>query len=73
MIVDAVGIALPDLDHGTAHDLAALVEHPAGHVRDVPDGLGRLTLHAHQVRIVVGRKRDRIERPFGLSRRHDQR
>jgi len=27
MIVDAVGIALPDFDHGPADDLAAVVQH----------------------------------------------
>src|SRR5262249_2159980 len=74
MIVDAICVALPDLDHRTAHDVAALVKHSSGDVRDMAHGLRRLSLYPHQIRVGVGRKRRHwIERPLGLTRCDDQR
>src|SRR5581483_182245 len=65
VIVDAVGVALPDLDHGTGHRLPATVQDAAGDVRDAADGLRFLSHHADEVGIHVGRERGGVERAFG--------
>src|SRR5262249_22586594 len=56
MIIDAVGIALPDFEHGSADDLTAVVQHASRYVRDLPHGQCRLSLDAYEVRVRVGGK-----------------
>src|SRR5262249_58565788 len=73
MTVDAVRVALPDLDHGAAHDPTAAVEHAPRHMRDLSHSLPFLSPHPHQVSIPVSGQCDGIKRPLGLARRDNQR
>src|SRR5262245_38280317 len=66
MIVDAVGVALPDFQGGAMDDLAAAVQHAARYMRDLPHGPCRLSLDQHKVGVHVGGKRQGVERPLGL-------
>jgi hypothetical protein len=73
VIVDPVGVTLPDFDHGAGHHRAVLVEDPARDVRDTAYGLRLLPADAYEVSIHVRGEGDGIERPFGLAWRDDER
>ena len=66
--VDALGVALPDLDQGVADRVALGVEDPAGQVGDLADGRGDAVVDDEQVVVGVERELVRVERPLGLGR-----
>lgn len=72
MVVDALGVALPDLDDSPFDRLAGEVEHAPFQMQHRTHGTRLLAAHLHQVVVDVGRKRRRIERPLGLRWRGDQ-
>ena len=72
VIVDAARVALPDLDHGAADDLSPPVEDAPRDMGNLPYGLRRPALHAHEVGIHVGGEGQGIEGAFRLARRDDQ-
>ena len=66
--VDAVGVALPDLDDGVADRVALGVEDAAGQVRDLADGRRDGVVDDDQVVVGVERQLVGVERPLGLAR-----
>ena len=69
MVVDALRVALPDLDQRPGHGPATRVQHAALEMQHRAHRLRCLTTHLDKVVVHVGREVDRIERPFGLMRR----
>ena len=72
MVVDALGIALPDLDQRAVDRLAVEVEHPPLQMQHRAHGARLLAADLDEVVVHVGGKGRRIERPLGLLRRGDQ-
>jgi hypothetical protein len=56
MTVDAIGIALPDLDDASGLGLAAQIEHTSRHVDHLPQRPRGLARHLDEIVVHVGRK-----------------
>ena len=72
MPIDAMGVALPDLDDGTGDRLGGDIDNPAADVRDLTHRLRRLAPDLYEIRIHVTVPLDGIERSLGLARSCDQ-
>ena len=72
MAIDAVGIALPDLDLRITDRLASGVQNFSRNVRDMAERLGRLALHQHEVVIDVAGPVFGVKWPQGLLWRDRQ-
>ena len=70
--VDAVRIALLDLDHASRFGLSTGVHHAPRDMDNLSDRLGGLPGDTHQIVVHIGRKRDGVEGAFCLSRSRDK-
>ena len=68
MVVPAVRVALPELDHRAGHRAAVAAQHAAGEVEQRSLRRPGAPRDLRQVGVAVGGKRLRIERTLGLGR-----
>src|SRR5262245_25175896 len=72
MVVEALRVALPNLDQRPVDGLAVEIEHAAFQMQHRTHRLRLLAAHPDEVVVHVRRKGGWIERAFGLLRRGDQ-